>query len=138
MMVFEDELARLIEVLPPVLDAKTNVFPVNFGWGTEEVLASYLSMKGKLSFPLVWLVEGEDVNDLREPSVRRSARIVILNESQAPNEFNPYQHQYDYDNILQPILDNLLLALEQSGISRYDNRTFRTRRVKKYSMRLHQ
>jgi len=84
---------------------------------------------------LVWLVEGEDTNDLREPSVRRSARIVILTESQAPNEFNPYQHQYDYDVILQPILDNLLQALTQSGISRYDNQTFRTRRVKKYSLR---
>ena len=135
MIVFEDQLARLIEVLPPITDAKSNQYPIIFNWGTEEVLESYLALKGKLSFPLVWLVEGEDTNDLREPSVKRKSRIVILTESQAPNEFNPYQHKYDYDVILQPVLNNLLIALEQSGISRYDNQTFKTRRVKKYSLR---
>lgn len=135
MIVFEDELARLIEVLPAITDAKGTEYAVNFNWGTEEVLAKYLTLKGKLSFPLVWLVEGEDTNDLREPNVKRNARIVIINESQAPSEFNPYQHQFDYDVILQPICDNLLIALENSGISRIDNRTIRTRRVKKYSLR---
>jgi hypothetical protein len=92
-------------------------------------------MNGKVSFPLIWLVEGQDTNDNREPSVNRNAKIVILHESQAPNEFNPYQHEYDFKLILQPILDNLLIALEQSGISRYDNTDFRTQRVKNYSMR---
>lgn len=135
MIVFEDQLHRIVEILPPVVDAKNNPYRPQFNWGTEEVLANYLALKGKLSFPLIWLVEGEDINDLREPSVKRRAKIVILNESQAPNEFNPYQHQYDYDRILQPIANNLLKALDESGISRWDNQTFKTRRVKKYSLR---
>lgn len=135
MIVFEDQLARLVELLPPITDAKANQYPILFNWGTEEVLAAYLALKGKKSFPLIWLVEGEDTNDLREPSVKRNARIVILTESQAPNEFNPYQHEYDYKIVLQPILDNLLTALTNSGISRIDNRNLKTRRVKKYSMR---
>ena len=135
MIVFEDELARIIEVLPKIVDSNSTEFPINFNWGTEEVLAKYLTLNGKLSFPLVWLVENDDVNDLREPSVKRNARLVILNESQAPDEFNPYQHEYDYNVILQPILNNLLKALSESGISRYDNRTFKTRRVKNYSSR---
>jgi hypothetical protein len=54
--------------------------------------------------------------------------------SQAPNEFNQYQHKYDFNLILQPILDNLIKALDRSGISRYDNTNFRTQRVKNYSM----
>lgn len=134
MIVFEDELQRLVEILPDLTigDVTTNV---KYGWGTEEVLASYLTMNGKLSFPLIWLVENNDRNDNREPSVIRNAKIVILHESQAPNEFNPYQHAYDYNLILQPILDNLLIALTQSGISRHDDRNFTTRRVKNYSMR---
>ena len=135
MIVFEDQFARLIETFPPLFDAKGDGYYASFNWGTEEVLASYLALKGKLSFPLIWLVEGEDTNDLREPSVKRKARIIILTESQAPNEFNPYHHQYDYQVILQPMLDRLLTALDQSGISRYDNQTFKTRRVKKYSLR---
>jgi hypothetical protein len=134
MIIFEDQLARIVEVLPPLTNG-TLTQKINFGWGTEEVLTKFLTMAGKLSFPLIWLAEGEDSNNLREPSVKRNARIIILYESQAPSEFNAYQHEYDYNVILQPILDNLLIALTQSGISRYDNTTFRTRRVKNYNVR---
>ena len=95
MIVFEDQLARIVEILPTVTVGEQTA-TVKFNWGTETVLANYLTLNGKLSFPLIWLVEGEDSNDLREPNVRRSARIVILHESQAPSEFNPYQHEYDY------------------------------------------
>jgi hypothetical protein len=134
MIIFEDELQRLVELLPNIT-VGANTTNVKYGWGTENVLATYLTMNGKVSFPLIWLVEGQDTNDNREPSVTRNAKIVILHESQAPNEFNPYQHEYDFKLILQPILDNLLIALEQSGISRIDNTDFRTQRVKNYSMR---
>jgi hypothetical protein len=134
MIIFEDQLARIIEVLPPLTSGGLTQ-KINFGWGTKEVLTQYLTQKGKLSFPLIWLEEGADVNDLREPSVKRNARINIIYESQAPAEFNPYQHEYDFKLILQPILDNLLLALQQSGISRYTDANFTTQRVKKFSMR---
>jgi len=134
MIVFEDELARVVEILPNVVIGDQTA-PINFGWGTEAILSEYLVLKGRLSFPLIWLVEDEDTNNEREPSVTRNAQIVIIHESQAPYEFNPYQHAYDYKLILQPILDNLLIALRLSGISRYDDTSFRTRRVKKYSMR---
>lgn len=134
MIIFEDQLARLIEVLPPLTSGALSQ-KINFGWGTEEVLTKYLTMAGKLSFPLVWLAESEDTNDLREPNVTRDARVIILYESQAPYEFNAYQHENDYKVILQPILDNLLLALLQSGISRYDDSNFTTRRVKNYNIR---
>lgn len=134
MIVFEDQLARLVEVLPPLTNG-TITQPINFNWGTSEVLANYLTKSGKLGFPLIWLVEGEDTNDLREPSVTRNARIVILYESQAPSEFNPYQHKFDYDVILQPILDNLLKILNTSQISRINQKEIKTQRVKNYSLR---
>jgi hypothetical protein len=133
MIIFEDQLARITGVLP-ILNVNGVDMPIYFNWGTAEVLAKYLTESEGRNFPLIWLIEGEDTNDLREPSVTRNARIVILNESEAPNEFNDYQHQFDYDVILQPILDNLLKALENSGISRYDDSNFRTQRVKNYSM----
>jgi len=133
MIVFEDELARIIEVLPtPIINEIDK--PIFFNWGTETVLANYLTLSRGENFPLIWLAEGQDTNDLREPSVSRNARIVILYQSQAPSEFNPYQHEWDYNVILQPIADNLLTALTQSGISRYDDKTLKSQRVKNYSM----
>jgi hypothetical protein len=134
MIIFEDELLRLVEILPNVTvgSQSTNA---KFNWGTEEVLTKYLTMNGIESFPLIWLVEGVDTNNEREPSVNRNAKIIILHMSQAPNEFNQYQHDYDFKLILQPILDNLIKALTMSGISRYDNTNFRTQRVKNFAMK---
>jgi hypothetical protein len=134
MIVFEDQLARIVEVLPSVT-VGTVTKSIKFDWGTETVLANYLTLAGTDAFPLIWLEEGEDNNDLREPNVKRNARIIILHQSQQPEQFNPYQHEYDYKIILQPILDNLLKALSQSGISRYSDNNFRTQRVKNYSMK---
>jgi hypothetical protein len=134
MIIFEDELLRLVEILPNVTvgSQSTNV---KFNWGTEEVLTKYLTMNGIDSFPLIWLVEGVDTNNDREPSVTRNAKIIILHMSQAPNEFNQYQHDFDFKLILQPILDNLIKSLDRSGISRYDNTNFRTQRVKNFAMK---
>lgn len=134
MIVFEDELARLIALMPPITSGDLSQ-PINFGWGTEEVLMKYLVLKKKLSFPLIWLEENTDDNDLREPSVTRNARLWILYESQAPSEFNQYQHQFDYNVILQPICDDLITVLKQSGISLLNDTNLRTRRVKNFSTR---
>lgn len=134
MIVFEDELARLIALMPPITSGDLSQ-KINFGWGTEEVLMKYLVLKKKLSFPLIWLEENTDDNDLREPSVTRNARLWILYESQAPSEFNQYQHQFDYNVILQPICDNLITVLKQSGISLLNDTNLRTRRVKNFSTR---
>ena len=135
MIIFEDELAKLVGILPKAVVNETEL-QINFGWGTESVLAKYLTLKGKLSFPLIWLVEGEDENNLFEPSVKRSnAKIYVLYESQAPDQFNDYQHEWDFSIVLQPILDNLLIALENSYISMYEPTSFRTQRIKNFSMR---
>jgi len=133
MIIFEDQLLRLIQILPNVTvgSQSTNV---KFNWGTEEILTKYLVENGEQSFPLIWLVEGKDNNNEREPSVTRRAKIVILHKSQAPEQYNQYQHEYDYNKILQPILDNLIQALTMSGISRFNDIDFTTQRVKNYSM----
>jgi len=133
MIIFEDEMSKIVGALPPITRGELSA-PINFSWGTEEVLAKYLALKKRPSFPLIWLVEGQDTNDLREPSVTRNARLVILYESGAPDEFNAYQHANGFDNILQPICDNLIIALKQSGISRINDKEIKTQRVKNYSM----
>ena len=134
MIIFEDRLAELIGSMPK-LTLNNIEYQINFDWGTEEVLAKYLLLNKTLSFPLIWLIEGQDTNDLREPSVKRNSRLVILNESMQPDQFNSYFHKYDYDKVLQPILDNLLIGLKQSGFTRYDDKNIKTQRVKNYSMR---
>lgn len=138
MIVFEDELARIVDILPKLVDAKNNEFSIKFNWGSENILAKYLSLNKKNSFPLIWLEEGEDTHNIvsnTSQTVSRNARIIILSETKAPSEFNPYQYQYDFKLILQPIADNLLIALQNSGISHIDPSSVRTQRITKYAMR---
>jgi len=132
MIIFEDQLARIIEVLPQLTSGALSQ-KINFNWGTEDILVKYLTLNGKLSFPLVWLVEGMDNHDLKEPNVKRNAKLLFLYESQAPSEFNPYQHEYDFKQILQPIVDNFLIAIRSSQISDLvDARNVNTYRHKGY------
>ena len=135
MIVFEEQLGRIIELLPSITDAKSNVFPMNYNWGTIEVLNKYLLLPTNESkYPLIWLSTGSDENDLREPSVTRKARIIIATRSLNESELNPFQYQNDFSVILQPIVDNLLIGLSLSGISRYDDSNFNSERVPNYSV----
>lgn len=135
MIVFEEQLERIVNVLPPLVDDKGNTFPVIYDWGTVEVLNKFLALPTNQSkYPLIWLATAKDKNNLREPNVSRRARIVIATRSLNSDEFNRFQYQNDFKLILQPILDNLLYALSNSGISRYDDTDFETERVPNYSV----
>jgi len=135
MIVFEEQLERIVNVLPSITDANSVDFPMNYNWGTDEVLNKFLLLPSSQSkYPLIWLVNGKDTNNDREPSVTRNARIVIATRSLNVNELNPFQYQNDFKVILQPIADNLLRALAVSGISRYDDTKVQSERVPNYSI----
>ncbi len=135
MIVFEEALEAIVDTLPPLVDANGTSFPIIFDWGTIEVLNKFLLLPTNQSkYPLIWLSSAKDKNDNREPSVTRRARIIIATRSLNSDEFNRYQYRNDFKEILQPILDNLLFALNVSGISRYDDRDFETERVPNYSV----
>ena len=38
MITFEETLARLVDLFPPLTDANTNDFKIHYNWGTQEVL----------------------------------------------------------------------------------------------------
>jgi hypothetical protein len=134
MIIFEEQLARIVDVLPPFIGSDSVEFPINYNWGTIEYLNKYLLLPTDVSkYPLIWLANGQDTHDLREPSVKRNARIIIATRSLNVDELNPYQYQNDFKVILQPIVDNLLLALKVGGISRYDDMTIKSERFPNYA-----
>jgi hypothetical protein len=134
MIVFETELGRLVDELPAFTDVKSNEFDVKYNWGDSSDLFAYLKQAKTTAFPLIWLENGVDTHDLNEQSVTRNAKINIVSIAQVPTEFNPYQYQYDFKEVLQPITDNLISALRQSGISLIDKARIRTTRVTKFSL----
>jgi hypothetical protein len=85
-------------------------------------------------YPLIWLTAGEDTHDLNEPNVKRNASIVIATKSLMQDELNPFQYNNDFKIILQPILNNLITALQRSGISILKVDTIKTNRVVNYGV----
>jgi hypothetical protein len=135
MIVFETSIDAIVNVLPKSVDAKGTERFIQFGWGTIEELNKYLLLPSNRSkYPLIWLSTGKDKNNLREPNVTRRARLIFATRSANSSELNRYQFRNDFDVILQPVLDNFLYALSNSGISMYDNTDFETERLPNYSV----
>lgn len=135
MIVFEERLGELFDLLPVVTDANSNEFKPRFMWGTQDVLNKFLTLQETSSkYPLIWLVNGEDNYDSMKVNVRRETRLVIAMRSDKSDEFNPFIYETDYKLILNPILDNVLTALQNSSISYLYDREFTVQRLPNYSV----
>ena len=135
MIVFEEQVERLVNVMPPLVDANSISHKICYDWGTVDVLNKFLlQATTETPYPLIWLVPSKDTNDLREPSVTRRARLIFATLSYNSDQFNRFQYQNDFKEILQPTVNNFLKALSQSGISRYDDTSFETERIPNYSV----
>lgn len=133
MIVFEEQLGRLVDALPNFVDA-SNEFKVKYGWGDINELNKYMFVNSNQIYPLIWLTNSQDFHNLREPNVKRNASIIIATKSLNQDELNPFQYSNDFAIILQPTLDNLIKALRQSGISMLNETTIKTNRVANYGV----
>lgn len=136
MIVFEERLAELFDLLPVVTDANSNTYKPMFNWGTQDVLNKYLTLPSQQSkYPLIWLVNGNDLYDTMAKEVRRqNARLVIAMRSDKVDEFNPFIYETDYKMILNPLLENVLTALNGSSISYLYESEYTVKRVPNYSV----
>lgn len=134
MIVFEEQLGRLVDALPNFVDANADSYKVKYGWGDINELNKYMFVNTGQIYPLVWLTNSQDNHNLREPNVKRNARIIIATRSLNQDELSPFQYSNDFEVILQPTLDNFIIALKQSGISILNLTTVKTERVINYGV----
>ena len=119
MIVFEERLGELVDVLPPHINTATATeFPIKYGWGTQDELNKYLALPRQDSpYPLIWLINGTDKENLSAHEVRRQTQLLIATVSDKQSEMNPFIYQIDYKDVLVPVLENLIQCFTQSGIS---------------------
>lgn len=132
MITFEESLGKLIQLLP-VVTIGDNDYSIKYNWGTQEVLNKYLTTNKENSYPLIWLIIGRDTNDIKGKNISRNARIVIATRSMNKEEFNEFQFQTYYKEILYPVQKNLIKVLERSGISSIIEDTYNSEFVPNYS-----
>jgi hypothetical protein len=135
MIIFEQRLGELIELLPKVTDARSNEYKARYYWGTLDVLNKFLVLPENVSkYPLIWLVNGTDEHELREPRVTRNCRIVIAVNSDKVDSFNDFIYQTDYETLLNPLVENLVKSFKQSGISILADDKITTQNLPNYSI----
>jgi hypothetical protein len=135
MIIFEQRLGELVELLPSYADSNSNVFEIRYEWGTVDVLNKFLVMPENVSkYPLIWLVNGTDSHELREPRVTRNCRIIIATNSDKQDSFNDFIYKTDYETLLIPVMENLLQSFKQSGISILSNDNITTQYLPNYSI----
>jgi len=133
MITSEETLGRLVDLLPPLIDANDNEFKVHYNWGSQEVLNKYLKMYKDAVYPLVWLINSNNTENEQTKRINKNARIVIATKSFAVNEFNPYQYQNDFLKVLNPVKINLIKAIRSSGITQLNNEDYNHSFVPNYS-----
>lgn len=134
MITFEESLGKLVKLLPDVRIGATD-YSIKYNWGTQEVLNKYLITNKENSYPLIWLIVGRDSNDIYNKNISRNARIVIATRSMNKEEFNEFQFQTYYKEILHPIQINLIKVLRRSGISKIIDDVYNSEYKPNYSFR---
>jgi len=130
---FEEQFERLVNTLPMHINADNTALQIRFDWGSHDKLIEFMAIPENISkYPLIWLVEGKDKEDRVKGTISRDAKIIIATQSIGVSRRNREIYTMEYSGILNPVKNNLITALECSGISRMENE-IGVSRIQEYS-----
>lgn len=117
MKVSETILREIFNQLPPYIDSNSKSFPIRFEWGDQADLLLFLKSISGNKYPLIWLVSGEQTVDRYQHSISRNCRFIIADNAKNQTNRNPTVWDNEFVKVLNPLLENVLIALERSGVS---------------------
>ncbi len=134
-MTTESNLKALFEQLPMAKDSNAKEFKVLFNWGNQNALNLFLSQfKEKTKYPLLWLIEGQDVEDtIAKTITRQNTKLFIAKQSIHTTNTNPIIWESEFKDVLDPVLENVKTALLSGGNTNVLNRQFKVTRLANYS-----
>jgi hypothetical protein len=118
MIVTETILRSIFSQLPPYIDGNSKSFPIRYEWGNQADLLLYLAKIKGNKYPLVWLVSGSpEIVNRPAHTLTRRCRFIISKESKSVQDRNPTVWDTEFVNCLNPLLENVLKALDRSGVT---------------------
>ena len=131
MIVVETILREIFTQLPAYKDSNLKEYPIKYEWGDQEDLVLFLKQIQGNKYPLVWLVEGDQEVSRYGHSAERRLRLILAKNSENQTARNPTVWQSEFENCLNPLLENVLTALEASGVTTITD-SYRLKRVANY------
>jgi len=127
MIVVEDKLTAIFDQLPLIKG-----FKPKFNWGSQDTLNLYLSqLKQTNKYPLIWLVESPDTVNVR--MVEKSIKLIIAKQSVHTTNTNPIIWETEFKEVLNPLLENVIKALDRSTITEIKDSKYKIQRISNYS-----
>lgn len=117
MIITEDIFAEVFSQLPPYVDGNAKSFPIRFEWGDQPDLILYLKTISCNKYPLIWLVSGEQNVNKASHSLTRQCRLILAKDSKHVENRNPTVWKTEFKQSLNPLLKNVIKALERSGVT---------------------
>lgn len=118
MIVTETILKEIFSQLPPYIDGNSKSFPIKYEWGDQSDLILFLKQIKDNKYPLVWLVNGDEKSDIVTHKTTRRCRLILAKDSNHITNRNPKVWETEFENCLNPLLGNVLKALERSGVTK--------------------
>ena len=129
MIVEEQILKDIFSQLPAI-----NGFTSKFSWGNENALNLHLSqIKNTNKYPLIWLIESVGDVDLLKQELERPIKLIIAKESSHKTNTNPIIWETEFETVLNPMLSNIVIALEKSGITSIKDNKYKISRLSNYT-----
>jgi hypothetical protein len=129
MIVVENSLKDLFAQLPTI-----NGFKPKFNWGSQDTLNLYLSqLKTTNKYPLIWLVETPENGNFATQAVEKSLKLIIAKQSVHVTNTNPIIWDTEFKDVLNPLLENVLKALDRSTITEIKDSKYKIQRISNYS-----
>lgn len=120
MIVEETILREIFEQLPAYVADTTKpeiVKPIRYEWGSQPDLIKWLKTIEGNKYPLVWLEGSKSKYDRSKHNSEKRCRLILANLSEKQNNRNPSIWDDDFVKCLNPLLDNVLQALERSNVT---------------------
>ena len=129
MIVVEEHLKNIFDQLPLIKG-----FKPKFNWGSQDTLNLYLSqLKQTNKYPLIWLVESPDNIGMYSKTIEKSVKLIIAKQSVHVTNTNPIIWETEFKEVLNPLLDNVIKALERSTITEIKDSKYKIQRITNYS-----
>ncbi len=117
MIVSETILRSIFSQLPSYTDGNNKQFPIRYEWGDQPDLLLFLNKISGNKYPLIWLVNGDQTPDRYAHTLTRKCRFILAKDSKHVTNRNPTVWDTEFNDCLNPLLENVYKALERSGVT---------------------
>jgi len=134
MIIVEDILKEIFLQIPTVVDSNSHHFKPVFNWGSLNALNLHLSqLKKGVKYPLIWLSETNEESNIYSHKTEKPIKLIIAKQSNHTTNTNPIIWETEFSNILNPLLKNIVIAIEKSGATSIKDGKYKISRLANYS-----